>query len=115
MRHTAAVTPEASMRKLLLTAALALCGADNAVAGDGWPAGVLSAPTGRYVFGQINQMARDQYMLDTQTGRLWRIMCAESDPADATKCLGTILAPVGYGGPGKATVYTAAEAWPTHK
>lgn|SRR5487761_1938432 len=105
--------------KIVVTAiasALVLCGAASAsAAGEGWPSGSLSAPGGRYVFGQINQMARDQYMLDTQTGRLWRIMCAESDPADATKCLGTILVPVGYGGPGKPTVYTAAEAWPAHK
>lgn len=35
---------------------------------------VLSSPGGRYVFGQISQARRDQYMLDTQTGRLWQIV-----------------------------------------
>lgn len=37
------------------------------------PVAVLSAPGGRYVFGQISSMRADQYMLDTQTGRLWQI------------------------------------------
>jgi hypothetical protein len=34
---------------------------------------VLSSGTGRYVFGQISDSSKDQYMLDTLTGRLWRI------------------------------------------
>ncbi len=34
---------------------------------------VLSSPNGRYVFGQISDSEKDQYMLDTWTGRLWRI------------------------------------------
>ena len=34
---------------------------------------VLSSGTGRYVFGQISDSGKDQYMLDTLTGRLWRI------------------------------------------
>jgi hypothetical protein len=42
-------------------------------AGQGVPGSSLSSPGGRYVFGQISQMSRDQYMLDTQTGRLWQI------------------------------------------
>jgi Tol biopolymer transport system component len=29
---------------------------------------------GRYVFGQINEYNADQYMLDTATGRLWRLV-----------------------------------------
>jgi hypothetical protein len=38
------------------------------------PAGkVLSSTGGRYVFGQISDSGKDQFMLDTQTGRLWRI------------------------------------------
>ena len=32
---------------------------------------VLGTSQGRYVFGQISDMRRDQYMLDTETGRLW--------------------------------------------
>ena len=34
---------------------------------------VLSSPNGRYVFGQISDSGKDQFMLDTATGRLWRI------------------------------------------
>ncbi|GEM_PF-817645 len=33
----------------------------------------LSSPQGRFVFGQISDSPKDQYMLDTWTGRLWRI------------------------------------------
>lgn len=34
----------------------------------------LATPGGRYVFGQISDFRRDQYMLDTYTGRLWQIV-----------------------------------------
>lgn len=34
----------------------------------------LSATNGRFVFGQISDFRSDQYMLDTQTGRLWQIV-----------------------------------------
>ncbi len=33
---------------------------------------ILSS-NGRYIFGQISNSDKDQYMLDTWTGRLWRI------------------------------------------
>ena len=32
-----------------------------------------TSPNQRYVFGQVSEYRRDQYMLDTQTGRLWKI------------------------------------------
>jgi hypothetical protein len=35
--------------------------------------GVLSSEDGRFVFGQISASSKDQFMLDTQTGRIWRI------------------------------------------
>jgi len=35
--------------------------------------GVLSASNGRFVFGQISSSSKDQFMLDTATGRLWRM------------------------------------------
>jgi hypothetical protein len=35
--------------------------------------GALSAPAGRFVFGQISASSKDQFMLDTATGRLWRM------------------------------------------
>lgn len=39
---------------------------------------VLTAVNGRYVFGQISNFRRDQYLLDTQTGRLW-VMVEDKD------------------------------------
>jgi len=35
---------------------------------------VLSTPNGRYIFGQVSDFRSDQYLLDTQTGRLWQIV-----------------------------------------
>ena len=35
--------------------------------------GSLCSDQGRFVFGQISDSSKDQFMLDTQTGRLWRI------------------------------------------
>jgi len=49
---------------------------------------VLSSPNGRFVFGQISDSSKDQYMLDTWTGRLWRI--SESGE------IGKFLAPIPY-------------------
>ncbi|MBW1782992.1 MAG: hypothetical protein JRL30_19900 [Deltaproteobacteria bacterium] len=34
---------------------------------------ILSSPKGRFVFGQISASSKDQFMLDTATGRLWRV------------------------------------------
>ncbi len=34
----------------------------------------LGSANGRFVFGQISDFRSDQYMLDTQTGRLWQIV-----------------------------------------
>lgn len=34
---------------------------------------VLASPGGRFVFGQISVMRKDQYLLDTATGRLWEM------------------------------------------
>ena len=50
--------------------------------------GVLASPNARFVFGQVSDSSKDQFMLDTFTGRLWRI--AESGK------LGTYLKPVLY-------------------
>jgi hypothetical protein len=60
------------MRAILL--AVALMGAAGLA--QETPAGnkVLATPGGRYVFGQVNDVRSDQFMLDTQTGRLWRIV-----------------------------------------
>ena len=49
---------------------------------------ILSSANGRFVFGQISGSSKDQFMLDTFTGRLWRI--AESG------AIGIFLRPVPY-------------------
>jgi len=49
---------------------------------------VLSAENGRFVFGQISGSSKDQFMLDTATGRLWRI--------GASGKLGTFLQSIPY-------------------
>jgi hypothetical protein len=38
---------------------------------------ILGSSTGRYVLGQINDNSKEQYILDTQTGRLWRLAATE--------------------------------------
>jgi hypothetical protein len=34
---------------------------------------ILGSSTGRYVLGQISDNAKEQFLFDTQTGRLWRL------------------------------------------
>ena len=48
----------------------------------------LSSDNARFVFGQVSDSDKDKFMLDTRTGRLWRI--AESGK------LGIFLTPVSY-------------------
>lgn len=60
---------------------------------------VLSNSSGRYVFGQISEYRRDQYMLDTQTGRLWQIVTRKGKNPDGSESTGdgfSILDPVPY-------------------
>jgi hypothetical protein len=47
---------------------------------------VLSSMHGRYVFGQISDSDQDQFMLDTVTGRLWRL----TKRSDIGVCLSTV-------------------------
>ena len=47
---------------------------------------VLSSMHGRYVFGQISDSTQDQFMLDTATGRLWRL----TKRSDIGVCLSTV-------------------------
>ncbi len=35
---------------------------------------LASTTEGRYVFGQISDFRSDQFLLDTQTGRLWQLV-----------------------------------------
>ena len=39
---------------------------------------VLGTDTGRYVFGQISDFRSDQYLIDTETGRLWQLVVDEN-------------------------------------
>lgn len=49
--------------------------------------GVLSSANGRFVYGQISNLRRDQYMLDTQTGRLWQIVKEKGSENTVSKLL----------------------------
>ena len=60
------------MKKLLIVSFLLYA---NMFAGSN----VLSSEGGRYVFGQISDMARDQFMLDTKTGRLWQVVVDQKE------------------------------------
>jgi len=60
---------------------------------------MLSSSGGRFVFGQISDFRRDQYMLDTQTGRLWQIAMRKPTNPDGTESSGdefAILQPIPY-------------------
>lgn len=60
---------------------------------------VLASSNGRFVFGQISEFRRDQYMLDTQTGRVWQIVMRKSKNPDGSEAPGdgyAILDPVPY-------------------
>jgi len=67
------------MRKLIVTSALLLSlpivvFAQEPVKVKPPQQKILSSPNGRYVFGQISDFRRDQYLLDTQAGRLWQMV-----------------------------------------
>ena len=49
---------------------------------------VLSSANGRFVFGQISEYRRDQYLLDTQTGRLWKVVLRKLKNPDGTDAPG---------------------------
>lgn len=59
---------------------------------------VLSAAGGRFVFGQVNEFGRDKFMLDTQTGRLWRLVCVRLSPSGGCEG-GSVLEPVEFAQP----------------
>ena len=58
----------------------------------------LQSENGRFVFGQISDWRSDQYMLDTQTGRLWLIGTTQTKGADGKPTGGEFraLQPVPY-------------------
>lgn len=65
-------------------------------------ADVLAAAGGRYVFGQLGAMRADQYMLDTQTGQVWQLVCrvphvdAKTKKASSSQCDESFFQHVGY-------------------
>lgn len=88
------ITNGDEMKKLLAILASSLLA--TAYAADVQnPSSVLSASGGRYVFGQISQYRRDQYMLDTQTGRLWVSVCLKGGD-QVTGCEVLALQPIAY-------------------
>ena len=64
-----------SFMKIVITLVLAcssLC-AHHALAQNSIPGAVIASTGGRFVFGQMSGSGEDQYMLDTQTGHLWKL------------------------------------------
>lgn len=56
---------------------------------------MLSSENGRFVFGQISEYRRDQYVLDTKTGRLWQKVVAKvGKPGEETEV--DVLQPIYY-------------------
>ena len=62
------------MKKTMVAAIIIACSGLAYGQSGSSPNGVLSSGNGRFVFGQISEYARHQYMLDTQTGRLWKLV-----------------------------------------
>ena len=89
------------MKTIVIAAGLAcssLC-AHHALAQNNLPGAVIASSGGRFVFGQMSGSGEDQYLLDTQTGRLWKLQSPEGAlalvpvpyrAADATR---TVLPP----------------------
>lgn len=48
------------------------------------PQKILSSEGGRFVFGQVSDFRRDQFMLDTKTGKLWKVIYSPYKNADGT-------------------------------
>jgi hypothetical protein len=67
---------------------------------------VLFSKNGRFVFGQISDSSKDQFMLDTVTGRLWRI--AETGE------VGMFLRPIPYRN-AEGEINPVPEELPTNK
>jgi hypothetical protein len=57
--------------------------------------GIFSDAQGRFVLKQISDFRRDQYMIDTATGRLWVLSC-EKEVKDNSDCGNMLLVPVSY-------------------
>lgn len=97
-------------RALCVVAAAAAFNPFLASAEDGaFPHGVLAAHGGRYVFGQVSPYAKHQYLLDTQTGRMWQLVCARQSD-DGKSCAFNALDPLPFLQQEPKLAYTPAEA-----
>ena len=73
------------MKKIILTICLSVCASAFAQTPPSVQRpGALSSAGGRFVFGQISDFRRDQYLLDTQTGRLWKVVLRTPKNPDGT-------------------------------
>lgn len=71
-----------SIRYFAMFAALAFAGqalAQEAVRVKPPQNKVLASENGRYVFGQISEFRRDQFLLDTKTGRVWTTVVTKGE------------------------------------
>lgn len=94
------------MKKIVL---MAVCLMSVSAWGQSEPksGGVLSSANGRYVFGQVRHARRDQYMLDTQTGRLWQIVQSTYKKEDGSQGTYEMLQSITMRkGKGKTTLHT---------
>ena len=74
------------MRRFLIIAAMLVGSAHS-------EPGTSLSGNGRYAIGQISSFRSDQYMIDSQTGRLWKINCAS---LSNNVCQKEVLVPVVY-------------------
>ena len=71
------------MKRLILGIGGAIMFCSTAFAGEPIEVGmpqqkILASPGGRYVFGQISDHRKDQFLLDTKTGRLWLVVSGDN-------------------------------------
>lgn len=83
------------MKKMIVASLLACISYANAQTANSSGA-VLSSSTGRFVFGQISDYKSDQFMLDTQTGRVWQIVCILPDKDAPSLCGKRALSQIQY-------------------
>ena len=65
------------MIRMLMVATLVAISAQTAIAEEQPSVAVLSSPAGRWVYGQVGPNRADQFLLDTQSGRMWRMVLAK--------------------------------------
>jgi hypothetical protein len=85
------------VKRALIVVALAVFAAPSSATEPPASGTVMAGHGGRFVFGKISDYRRDQFMLDTQSGRLWRMVCLEfAAPPNATDCVQYALSEIPY-------------------